>query len=88
VRGGNVLISREVGETTNHLFPAAEDNRKPPLAFNFLEPFDMYGVSSLYLHRGCNGDAEPPRNPVTATGKKRVGTSRGNVASRPIQHYR
>jgi hypothetical protein len=52
-----VLISREVGETTNHLFPAAEDNRKPSLAFNLLKPFDMHGVSPLYLAPGCNGDA-------------------------------
>ena len=53
VRGGNVLITREVGEPTNHLLPAAEDNRKPSLAFNFLKPFDMHGVSSLCVHGGA-----------------------------------
>jgi len=79
VRGGNLLISREVGETTNHLFPAAEDNRKPSLAFNFLKPFDMHGVSSLYLHRGATEMPEPRQNPVTATGKKRVVASRGDL---------
>jgi hypothetical protein len=46
---GNLLSPRQVGETPNHFFSSAEDNREPSLAFDFLKRFDMHGVSSLYL---------------------------------------
>ena len=41
---GNLLNPHHVGETPNHFFSTAEDNREPSLAFDFLKRFDMYGV--------------------------------------------
>jgi hypothetical protein len=79
VGGGELLSLRQVGETPNHLFPGAEDNREPSLAFDFLKPFDLHGVSSLCLFLAATDMPELPHHPVTATGKKRFVRTDGDL---------